>query len=237
MQKVKEYPVLSIILSNVVTLIVAYLVLVGTQDTNEAKLLETVQKKHGKLLSKELLSADAKAAITSASMEQSRNSEVFEQLSTQGPSNDTMDGRNKSNRHGENDTSNENEKDKALITRQQMAAIEAARAVASAITSEKGLAPQQSSTQAMRSALAITGTDAAERVRKAQQLAAQFARGNAALSGLVDDPENAEASSANGGASLEIEINDYPQAARWKVTQKGGLDTIMKYTNKSISTK
>ena len=210
----------------------------GINISKEAKLLETVQKKHGKLLSKELLSADAKAAITSASMEQSRNSEVFEQLSTQGPSNDTMDGRNKSNRHGENDTSNENEKDKALITRQQMAAIEAARAVASAITSEKGLAPQQSSTQAMRSALAITGgTDAAERVRKAQQLAAQFARGNAALSGLVDDPENAEASSANGGASLEIEINDYPQAARWKVTQKGGLDTIMEYTNCAVTSR
>lgn len=35
----------------------------------------------------------------------------------------------------------------------------------------------------------------------------------------------------------EFEINDYPQQARWKVTHKGSLDSIIEFTACAITTK
>jgi ATP-dependent RNA helicase DDX46/PRP5 len=37
--------------------------------------------------------------------------------------------------------------------------------------------------------------------------------------------------------SAEIEINDYPQHARWKVTHKGALDAIIDLTECAVTTK
>eukprot|EP01100_Stratorugosa_tubuloviscum_P001675 TRINITY_DN1380_c0_g2_i1.p1 TRINITY_DN1380_c0_g2~~TRINITY_DN1380_c0_g2_i1.p1 ORF type:complete len:425 (-),score=218.30 TRINITY_DN1380_c0_g2_i1:35-1309(-) len=56
---------------------------------------------------------------------------------------------------------------------------------------------------------------------------------------LIDQQEKllGKVSASKTHFSAEIEINDYPQHARWKVTHKDALSTIGEWTNASVTTK
>ena len=89
--------------------------------------------------------------------------------------------------------------------------------------------------EAQRQAREATATAAA----KAAAIAAQLSRGKAGTGG--------SSGSAHGGVGAdgeekraffsEVEINDYPQHARWKVTHKGALDSVIDLTDCAVTTK
>lgn len=89
--------------------------------------------------------------------------------------------------------------------------------------------------EAQRQAREATAAAAA----KAAAIAAQLSRGKAGTGG--------SSGSAPGGVGVdgeekraffsEIEINDYPQHARWKVTHKGALDSVIDLTDCAVTTK
>jgi ATP-dependent RNA helicase DDX46/PRP5 len=91
--------------------------------------------------------------------------------------------------------------------------------------------------EAQRQAREATAAAAA----KAAAIAAQLSRGKAG------GPGSGSSGSAHGGMSVdgeekraffsEIEINDYPQHARWKVTHKGALDSVIDLTDCAVTTK
>lgn len=102
----------------------------------------------------------------------------------------------------------------AATTRQAQEAAAIAQQAAAQITARMMSAKQQQQQHAGAAAAAATTM-----------------MGPGGISSLVDESGDRHAFFA------EVEINDYPQHARWKVTHKGALDSILELTDCAVTTK